>query len=288
MNSLDFLQAIAGYTRNAPSDGSSSAERPIRLAAIDPAYDGFSSPFPAGIPAARVTFEGEGTLSGKYYPIAVGVIPHPGQRVFLVPVGTTYLIAGAVSEAEAQGFYAGASVGVEFGEGNSFDTLEGLVLQTDADIAGSLLIGDAVDVDTMRLVSNEKVISGNNASGTNTTTSYADFPAPSSMSFTKKYSGTFTKLIVHLKASIRLTAGAAPRQARIGVNISGGSGDHDVDHFEIPATNVHYPMVGYRELTGFAAGAYTITARYRSLAAGTTLAVDGNDYLSMLVKEVSV
>lgn len=288
MKPLDFLQSIAGFTRNAPSDGSSSAQRPIRLALIDPAYNAFSSPYPNGIPAARVTFEGETTLSGKYYPIAAGLIPYPNQRVYLVPVGTTYLIAGAVSAGESQGFYGGASTGVEFGDGNYFDVLEGLSLETDADIGGALSVGGPVDVGAMRLISNEKVASGLMGNGGNSTTNYADMPSPATMSFTKKYSGTYTKLVIFLKAGLRLSAGTMPKQVRIGVSISGGSGDHDVDQQEFPTLNVHYAMSGVRELTGHPAGTYTITGRYKPLAASTTVAIDGNDYVSLHVREVSV
>lgn len=141
MKPLDFLEAVAGYTRNAPSNGSSSADRPIRLAVIDPAYAPFSSPYPNGIPAARVTFEGESTLSGKYYPIASGFIPAPGNRVYMVPVGTTYLIAGNANPGDAQGFYDfGSYSGMEFGGGSYIDSIEGLQLEGDAYVAGDLVV----------------------------------------------------------------------------------------------------------------------------------------------------
>lgn len=140
MDSLGFLEAVAGYTRNAPSTGSSSSDRPIRLATIDPAYSSTASPYPNGIPAARVTFEGESVLSGKYYPVATGYIPQPSQRVWMVPVGTTYLIAGSISVDQAQGFYDGLTTGMELGGGSYFDTLEGLQLETDAYIAGDLVV----------------------------------------------------------------------------------------------------------------------------------------------------
>lgn len=143
MRSLDFLQAIAGYTRNTAKSEpgiSNSANRPIRLALIDPAYSPFTSPYPNGIPAARVTFEGEGTLSGKYYPVAQGFIPMASQRVFMVPIGTTYLIAGGANPQTAQGFYQGTVTGMEFGGGSYFDTVEGLQLETDAYVAGDLVV----------------------------------------------------------------------------------------------------------------------------------------------------
>ncbi len=141
MDSLDFLSTIAGYVRNAPSSGSSSADRPIRLAVIDPAYAPFSSPYPNGIPGAKVTFEGETTLSGKLYPVASGFIPAPGNRVFMVPIGGTYLIVGNANPTNAQGFYDfGSYSGMEFGDGSYIDSIEGLQLEGDAYVAGDLVV----------------------------------------------------------------------------------------------------------------------------------------------------
>lgn len=287
MDALDFLQSIAGYTRNAPSNGSSSSDRPIRLAVIDPAYNAFSGVYPNGVNPARVTFEGESTLSGKYYPVAVGYIPGPGQRVWLVPIGTTYMIAGAVSTDQAQGFYDGTATGVEFGGGNYFDTLEGLALETDASIGGALDVAGAADIAGMRFVDNEKVVSGFFSSGSSASTSYVALAGATSITFTKKYGGAETNFVIHAKASARISAGTAPGTMRLGVNISGGSGDHDIDHTVMQTSGVHYPLVGTRLLTGFAAGSYTIALRMRSVS-GITFAIDSNDYYSLHVREVSV
>jgi hypothetical protein len=79
-----FLDTVAGYTR-ARTDG--SADKPLRLAVVDPAYS-------SGLP--RVTFEGESTLSGRGYAFLESYYPTAGDRVALVPAGTTYLIIGAV------------------------------------------------------------------------------------------------------------------------------------------------------------------------------------------------
>lgn len=292
MKVLTFLDSIAGYVRNSPSNGSSSADRPIRLAKIDSTYAPFSTGYPAdGAPAARVIFEGEDQLSGKYYPVANGFVPARNQRVWMVPIGTTYLIAGGANQETTQGWYSNAdtnTIGVEFGDGNYFDTLEGLQLKTDASFDGSVYVDDALDVGASRMVSNEKITSGLLGNGTNATTAFANVPAPSSMSFTKKYAGDKTKLIIYLKMSLRVTAGTVPTVAKIGVNISGGSGDHEVDHAVLHVSATHYTMVGLRELTGFAAGTYTIQARYRPVSAGVTIGTDGNDYITLHVREVSV
>lgn len=70
----------------------SSADKPVRLATVDPAY---ASGWP------KVTFDGESTLSGKTYPHIDSYSPAKGDRVVLVPVGTSYLIIGAVSSTGA-------------------------------------------------------------------------------------------------------------------------------------------------------------------------------------------
>lgn len=83
-SALSFLEAVQGFTE---SGSRSSADRPVRLAVVDPAY--------AGAPAlARVTFEGESTLSTKAYPYSTPVVA--GDRVALLPIGNTYLIIGAI------------------------------------------------------------------------------------------------------------------------------------------------------------------------------------------------
>lgn len=138
MEPISFLDGIAGYVRNSTNG---AADKGIRLAVIDPAYNPFSSPYPDGIPLPKVTFEGETTLSGKAYAVASGYIPSPGARVWMVPIGNSWLIAGAATQYSAQGFYAepdGSLVGVEFGGGSYFDTDAGLILETDAEIQGDL------------------------------------------------------------------------------------------------------------------------------------------------------
>lgn len=86
-----FLRDIAGF-----SDAQrrrTSADKRVRLATVDPSHrpeDVFSGVFP------RVQFDGESTLSRKRYPLVRGLIPRPGDRVVLTPVGTTYLITNIV------------------------------------------------------------------------------------------------------------------------------------------------------------------------------------------------
>jgi hypothetical protein len=136
---LSFLEAVTGFHR---SSSRSSADRPVRLAVIDPAYNPWSG-YPDAPPPARVTFEGESVLSTKAYGYAGGFIPWAGMRVFLVPIGNTYIIGGAINTQTPQGFWAnaaGTESGVEFGGGSFFDTDEGLVIAGDASISGDLTV----------------------------------------------------------------------------------------------------------------------------------------------------
>jgi hypothetical protein len=136
---LSFLEAVQGFTEGGSR---SSADRPIRLAVVDPAYNAWAG-YPSAPPPARVTFEGESTLSTKAYGYVGGFIPWPGLRVFLVPIGNTYVIGGAIQTQTPQGFWsnaAGTESGVEFGGGSYLDTDEGLVIAGDAAISGDLSV----------------------------------------------------------------------------------------------------------------------------------------------------
>lgn len=95
-STLNLLRDITAFVKATKEP--SSADRPVRLAVVDATYM-------TGWP--KVTFEGESTLSGKQYPHVDSYSPAPGDRVVLVPVGTTYLIVGAVSSTGA-GLPAGA------------------------------------------------------------------------------------------------------------------------------------------------------------------------------------
>jgi hypothetical protein len=83
---LGLLRDFAAFA--AATKEPSSADRPVRLAVVD---SGYTTGWP------KVTFEGEGTLSGKQYPHLDSYTPAAGDRVVLVPVGTTYLIIGSVA-----------------------------------------------------------------------------------------------------------------------------------------------------------------------------------------------
>jgi microcystin-dependent protein len=104
VEALGLLSAIAGYAR-ADGEGE-AANRPPKLGTVDPGYT-------SGSP--RVTFDGESTMSTKLYPCLGSYSPAAGDRVLLLPVGTGYVVVGAVSAASpgtpvgAVQAYAGAS-----------------------------------------------------------------------------------------------------------------------------------------------------------------------------------
>ena len=141
MEPMTFLDGLSGFMRNSTGD---SSDRPIRIAKIDPAYDPFAGSYPNATDPARVIFEGETTVSGKAYPVASGYVPQPGARVYLVPIGNSWLIAGAVTQYTTQGFFAdpnGTFFGTEFGGGSYIDSEFGLFLLGDAEILGDLDVG---------------------------------------------------------------------------------------------------------------------------------------------------
>lgn len=143
---LNFLDAVAGYVR---AGSESSADRPIRLATVDPAYSAWDN-YPDAPSPPRVTFDGEGTLSTKAYPYANGLIPWAGMRVYMVPIGNTWLIAGQVGASSAQGFWQspdGLQSGLELGGGSYFDEESGLYLAGDISTTGSLTVSGKITQD---------------------------------------------------------------------------------------------------------------------------------------------
>lgn len=87
----DFLDLVAGHAKRGRRR--SSADKPNRLAVVDPAY--VAASFPGTLPL--VTFEGESTLSVKRYNVAGTYAPVAGHRVLMVPVGNTYVIVGKLA-----------------------------------------------------------------------------------------------------------------------------------------------------------------------------------------------
>lgn len=85
MDPTDFFEAAREYDKSADNDGSKGH---LRFARIDSAY--------AGTGPARVLFDGETALTNKAYTF-VSVVPAAGARVLMMPVSSTYVIAGMLN-----------------------------------------------------------------------------------------------------------------------------------------------------------------------------------------------
>lgn len=84
MEARDFLSTLAGVARYGEPD------RAVKIATIDSAY--VASSYPGTLP--RVTFDGETTVTVRRY--ACLYAPAPGDRVVMIPTGTTYTIVGKI------------------------------------------------------------------------------------------------------------------------------------------------------------------------------------------------
>lgn len=85
----DFLRAITAFSK-ADADPT-SANKAIRMGQIDYEYDPTDY---LGGTMPRVLFDGESVISQKRYPVFSNYYPRPGDRVVLLPIGTTYAILG--------------------------------------------------------------------------------------------------------------------------------------------------------------------------------------------------
>lgn len=139
---IDAVGLLQSIQEARDQDRRGSADRPMRLAVIDPTYDPFATwPGPANLP--KVTFEGEDVLDERPYAILNGYIPMAGDRVLMIPTGTTYTIVGKVGNAvDQQGFWADAdSSGVELGGGSYVSSEEGLVIAGPGDFSEGIVFG---------------------------------------------------------------------------------------------------------------------------------------------------
>jgi hypothetical protein len=82
-----FLDDVRGYVTDPGVRGN-------RLGTVDSGYT-------SGRP--RVLFDGETVLGAKTYPYLAAYSPRPSDRVALAPMGTSYVILGAVDPATAPG-----------------------------------------------------------------------------------------------------------------------------------------------------------------------------------------
>lgn len=277
---LNFLDAVAGYVR---AGSESSADRPIRLATVDPAYSAWTN-YPNAPPPPRVTFDGEGTLSTKAYPYANGLIPWAGMRVYMVPIGNTWLIVGQVGASSAQGFWQspdGLQAGLELGGGSYFDEESGLYIAGDISAEGDLSVGDILSPSVIY----ENGIPGTQVTASTISFGFVNMPAPfNSFSFTKRYGSAQTRLKVSMKVDAWL--GTADGLGIWGVKVDSGA-DVEVIATWYDLANVHTSSMDWTYLNGIGAGAHTITGRWRS-PHGYNLQSDANGKWSLLVQEVPV
>lgn len=124
-----------------------------------------------------------------------------------------------------------------------------------------------------------------NACGTSTTTSatYVNLPATSSFSFTKQR-GAETKLKVFMSCSS--FAQTNPAGARFAVLVNGV--DTDICQHVHSAINTRNGASGMGQITGLAAGTYTVQGRWKRVSGTGTMAVNTDDWLSIRVQEVPV
>lgn len=118
-------------------------------------------------------------------------------------------------------------------------------------------------------------------------TTYADFPnatdaAALQISFVKAFAATRLVLTVH--ASCQLSAGAAQALV-LGLRIA--TTDYDVARFRFPAATSRNLLTGSREVTGLAAGTYTIKPRFlAATASGVDFFGSGDDWITYSVTEI--
>lgn len=278
---IQFLDAIAGY---AQAGSNASSDRPIKLARIDPAYNRLTG-YPGPPPTARVTFEGESTLSGKYYAIANGYIPSPGERCWMVPVGTTYLITGAVNPQTSQGFWQdadGTDSGVEFGDGAFYDTTDGLYINNDATITGALLVGG-------KRIPTSSGLEMHGTMGVISTTSatFVYLSAPAILvGHVKQGSSSETKIKFSLDVGCRRGGTDAITTVRFGVNVDYAGTPNECCGGELRTIGVHQNFTGFGYMTGLAAGSHDYGILVRRSGGTGTIITDATDFYSFMIEEV--
>jgi hypothetical protein len=82
----DLLEAVAGYADQPTNGYTPSADRAVLIGTVDAAYSGTGN--------AKVLFDGETVAGSRTYVVLEPV--SPSDRVLLVPVGRSYVIAGKV------------------------------------------------------------------------------------------------------------------------------------------------------------------------------------------------
>lgn len=145
---------------------------------------------------------------------------------------------------------------------------------------------------------NSVVLAGNGASigqaattvGNNddlTSASYVNMAGTGSLTvvnYTKKYSATFTKM----KVTMTGTCAAITAVATCNFGIRTNATDFQMGFININAISQHHTFAGCILIAGIAAGAQTFQARWLRTTGAGTLRRTSDDWLSIVVEEVSV
>jgi hypothetical protein len=153
-----------------------------------------------------------------------------------------------------------------------------------------------LQTDTM-FRANAVTLAGNGASigalavstGTDSTTSasYVNMAGTGSttvVNYTKKYSASFTKMKVTMCGSLFVATSAAT----IDYGIRTNGADFQVGQLNIGTAANHHTIGGTIYVTGIAAGAQTFQARWRRVTGGGAPTRGTDDWLGIVVEEVSV
>lgn len=217
----------------------------------------------ASLSTNAVTITGTQSVTGTKNFTSLGTTPLNGDNVSSGTVADARIASTLARDSEVAAAYLALATGGQ--------TVSGTTTFSGGVIANGKRQGNA----TVNL---------NNAcgSGTTTSSSYANFPATSSFSFTKQYSSSDTSLKVDLHVTSYATS--VTSSVSFGVNIN--STDTDVAQLTYNTANNHTQTSGTKVITGLAAGTYTVQIRWKRTGGAGTVTVDGADWVSMTVQEV--
>lgn len=120
------------------------------------------------------------------------------------------------------------------------------------------------------------------SNATTTSASYTDLPGSPQVTLVKNYVNTRIRIDMNVTVSSSL----ANTNARFAAQL-GGTTDVDVAQILVNPANTHLQAAGTLITTWAAAGAVTIIGRWRRVAGGGTLTLDGNDWFSLTAAEIT-
>lgn len=215
-----------------------------------------TAPSPATSGTSLIVSAGEGALfpSAPFYAIL-----HPQNTLPIVAAAEKVLVTAKSTDTftivRAQGVYTAKSVAVGWRISNA-------------------VFQDDLNNSWKRSVKNITM-----AAGSTTSTSYVNIPSNSlTLSITKK-GGTDTNLIISGVLGFYMTSGGA--EVTLGVNVGGT--DYDMGKYFKNEVSSGAQISGDTEITGLAAGAYTVTLRVK--VNGNTFNVGSSFAESMTVEE---